>query len=175
VSYSALEDVLVVAHGDITFHHPVFVKTLIGQTITLEVERLDTIGGIRAKIQDKEGIPPNQQILVFAGQDLRDEPTVADYGIPNEAVVYLILKLRGGKPVIYLFPPAPMSEIYVQVSLVNTWKFSALYPPACITSQYFTNQCIGQSTTWTVDAKPDGTLFDRGSRREVSYLFWEAL
>jgi hypothetical protein len=81
----------------------------------------------------------------------------------------------GRKPAIYLYPPSCLPDVIVQLLLTSSWSFSAIYPLPQTAILSGENKIPAQSLTWAIEAEPDGTLVEKTTGVEVSYLYWEAM
>ncbi|BGP44034.1 hypothetical protein JCM10449v2_008091 [Rhodotorula kratochvilovae] len=146
------------------------VKTLTGKTYPLTAFQHSKAEHVKLLLERLDGTPSEQQRLIFAGRALKDDRTLDSIGIEDGATMLMALTLRGGKPVIYLFPPAHLPSATVSLSFPPEWDVSALYPVVNVKK----DERGRPRVEWTVSAAPDGSLVELSSGLELKYLFWEA-
>jgi hypothetical protein len=129
----------------------------------------------------KLGYSASNSMLSFANSPLNNERTFSDYGINSGDTILLnptppqnLQQVMCRKPVIYLYPSSSLADVTVELALTPSWRFSAVHPPPRATVPPGEPH-TAQSLTWTVAAEPNGTLVDKTSGMEVSYLYWEAM
>ncbi|KAH9175577.1 hypothetical protein EDB89DRAFT_1847434 [Lactarius sanguifluus] len=125
-------------------------------------------------IDPKVGYTASNSKFIFGNSYLNNERTFSDYGIVSGDTILLNPVSRPRKPVIYLYPPSSLADVTIELALASSWRFSAVHPPPRTTVPPGEPH-TAQSLTWTVAAEPDGTLVDKTSGMEVSYLYWEAV
>jgi hypothetical protein len=136
-------------------------------------------------VDPKLGYSVSNSFLSFGNSPLENEQIFSDYGIISGSTILLNpvanpthfrrpSKRAPRKPVIYLYPPSSLADVTVELALTSSWRFSAVHPPPQATVPPGEPH-TAQSLTWTVSAEPDGTLIDKSSGMEVSYLYWEAM
>jgi hypothetical protein len=120
------------------------------------------------------GYSASNSKLIYGNSYMNNERTFADYGIVSGDTILLNPISRPRKPVIYLYPPSSLADVTVELGLTPSWRFSAVHPPPRSTVPLGVPH-TAQSLTWSVAAEPDGTLVDKTSGMEISYLYWEAM
>ncbi|KAF8314721.1 hypothetical protein DL93DRAFT_981097 [Clavulina sp. PMI_390] len=149
----------------------------LGKCRSVKTTQSTPFGDVAQAFAKSIGACPDQCRFVFAGRMLFSDDTrsVSTLGIRDRSTVHLQFRLRGGKPVIYLFPPSHTTlTAKVTLTLSHQWSFSALYPIVATKRVLMADGRQGECVQWDFDVKANGELVDLNSNAEVSYAFWEA-
>lgn len=138
------------------------IKTLMGIDTEVSISPFSSVNNLKHAVQKKIGIPPCQQRLIFAGHQLEDEVTLQESSIGDHSTLHLVTRLKGGKPVIYLYPEQDNFDVSVSVDMrKEIGEITSRYP--------LINAHDGN--TWKVKANRNGELMY--NNRKHYYLFWE--
>jgi hypothetical protein len=152
----------------------IVIRTTTGHRNTLSIRESGPISQVFERYASLSGIPVDLLRLIYAGHEVENNGrTVHEARIRDGSTIDVALKLRGGKPIIYLYPPTVM-DVSVKLTLVPAWEYSALYPLTPIRKIELAKGQVGQHIEWHVHANPSGLLQDKLSGKDVTYLFWEA-
>jgi hypothetical protein len=145
-----------------------FVRGLKGEVHTIDCNLDEKVECFKIRVWKYTQVAPEHQRLIWAGRQFSDGDTLCKYNIQRESTVHLCLRLGGGKPILYLYPPQEM-EVAVSLQLDQNWQFTHMYPTPDVV-RHDQNQLV-----WNVLAKPDGILSNVSTPdHQVPYLFWEA-
>ncbi|KAH0785128.1 Ubiquitin family protein [Histomonas meleagridis] len=141
---------------------PIAIKTLSGKNIYIEVSPDEHIEDVKARFYFLEGMPPEAQRFIFAGKQLEDGNQISDYQISKGSVIHLVNRLRGGKPVIYVYPKEKM-DVNIKVNIKG--DFTCTYPK------------YNNETGWNVNVNENGIMINKDDPNSIEYdsLFWECL
>lgn len=142
----------------------IFIKGLDGKHFTIYPNSNDYIEDIKELIYERIGLTPCKQRLIWAGKQLEDDNTLQDYSIPKDSTIHLVKRLKGGKPVIYLYPEQDNFDVSVNIDMKKEdGEITTIYP--VIKGK--------DKNTWIVKANKSGEL--TYNNRKHYYLFWECL
>ncbi|GAA5912041.1 hypothetical protein JCM8208_006466 [Rhodotorula glutinis] len=148
------------------------------KSVSMYVYNDTLVNTVKLLYENQTRVPVHAQRLTLSGRQLDDRDTLEYYKIERWATLKVMLRLRGGKPVIYLFPPSSLPRAVVSLALSPEWTFSALYPVVDINKDVVEggegDEQVQERVEWVVAAERDGSLVELSSRLELSYLFWEA-
>jgi len=150
------------------------IRMLSERRIILPFLETENIGQIKRRIEDAEGIPVCQIRMHYNGQLFEEDGRyLYEYGVLPSEIILMVLRQRGAKPVIYLYPPS-YTRCVVDVDLAPFWKFYAVYPPQ-VYPPIDPPADHKSHMQWLVDATPEGVLSDpHNAKQQYPYLFWEA-